>query len=416
MNRRAFLVTTGVAATAGCLGFGSSTQTDESGAKTATTDATATAAETATATATPDATSTDGSAATTDTEPLVNTLFGSENPKDAFETVVPFGNGEFICGGAVDGPQARSGWAASITGDGEKTGERVYEGGRGSEVEHGIQLADGYLFVGNISPNNRKNVVGWAVRTDPSGNPQWTWRHDPSGPSVAKGAARLSDGFLVAGTTIGDGQTAWLATLTTDGSLRSTRTFTEGSTVANGLLETDDGPVLLGARGADRLKPWLVGIGGASGNRWSKQYDVAGGYFDSGTVTADGYVLAGETDVSENTGNTLTVGTDPTGAVRWRDTFGEDGTESLLFGAETLADGDVAVVGGTLDNDAGTAVAEVLRYGPTGDRRFERTYENGRLSFLSDVIQRPDGALFCAGLGNYGGGNGDAWVLIVPSN
>jgi hypothetical protein len=436
MRRRALVGLVGGIATAGCLRLSGSddesttqppeTDAADGGEPTATPTATPTetptpvrtATETATATATASPTPTDSPTASPSptlgepgSDAIASKTIGGPGPRDAFEEVLPFGDEQYVCVGSLDGEDRTSGWAVSVDGELTPTGDATYVDGARTEFESAIQLADGYLLIGTLRPEGRDTSVGWVVKTDGSGQRQWAWRRESAAQSLAKDAVETDDGLLVAGTTLGDGQTGWVVELTDAGELRSERRFTDADTVINGMVDGPDGPVVAGGRSTDAIRPWVAGVDGTASVRWQTELDPEGGFFNKATAAPEGLLLVGETDPADGAGDGLVVWLAADRSVRWRDVIGKSTTETTLFDGTITADGDAAVAGGTLTDEG--ADAEVLRYGPDGSRRFRRSYGGPGADLFADVIERPDGTLLCAGLANFTETRGDAWVAVV---
>ena len=132
---------------------------------------------------------------------------------------LPVGDGYLVVGSTKSmAPNATSGWAIKLNGDGEAVWNRTYLEGQGSELRYALNLTDGYLFVGNQFLANG-DTNGYVVRTDTQGAP--VWKSILGGEKTDKlfSGFATPDGFVVMGLSYsyGNDSASWVVKLDKNG-------------------------------------------------------------------------------------------------------------------------------------------------------------------------------------------------------
>lgn len=258
-----------------------------------------------------------------DTEgtPIWNRTYGGTDD-DALNDLNRAGDGYVVVGATASGTTDVAGWALHIGPDGQERWERSLTGGDSTTAAAVAPLndTDGYILVGERTPDGGGASDAWATRVDGGGTPVWNQTYGENGLDTAVDLIATGDGLAFTGlTTTSDGtQDPWLVGLDRDGQQQS-------ATVA----ETD---------GRERIRA-LDGT--------SRQFAVVGSTEGS---NADGVFLAVEQDTSTDGGDTDPSGND--GGDTGSD--GSDGGDAGSGGS----DGGDAEPGGSDSDNTGSGVSD----------------------------------------------------------
>ena len=233
----------------------------------------------------------------------------------------------------------------------------------------------------------------------------------------------LADGGLaVAGRTTSKGagkQDMWVLRLDGSGNVVWDRTFGGGEDDwATSVVALADGGLavagLTASKGAGNADMWVLRLDGSGNVVWDRTFGGSENDWASSVVAlADGgLAVAGHTE-SKGAGDAdmWVLRLDGSGNVVWERTFG--GGESDEAGSVVaLADGGLAVAGSTRSKGAGTRDMWVLRLDGSGNVLWDRTFGGGLSDWASSVVALADGGLAVAGgTESKGAGKFDVWVL-----
>lgn len=249
--------------------------------------------------------------------PWWSRVFRRENVssfRDDFADGVPTDDGALLVGRTIASEfldrRNGDGWIAEISGhprwgadwqrayDPAGTSDGFVDDGRHAEFHAVTAVDDGYLVVGECSPDGPSestNTAAWALRIDADGEPEWsrTYRLDRGRDNQFRDVAAVDDGFLVAGVAGRDdsvtelhdyemrGQ-SWAAKL--DGRGRLRWQDSPGGTGLHAVEPTDAGGVFVG-RGDGRGR---VVAYDADGGRLGSHGSEVGGSDYTAVTTRDG--------------------------------------------------------------------------------------------------------------------------------
>jgi parallel beta-helix repeat protein len=160
------------------------------------------------------------------------------------------------------------------------------------------QTSDGgYLLAGATSDGAAGGLDFWLVKTNSVGDPQWTKIYGGANDDEAKSLVHTKDGgFAIVGNTASFGadgfSQAWLVKTDSSGNLQWTRTY-DGS--ANSLIQTSDGG--LAFAGSQEDNAWLVKTDSVGNVEWNQRFGNlhwTGYVGDRNSVSANSVIETGD--------------------------------------------------------------------------------------------------------------------------
>jgi hypothetical protein len=262
----------------------------------------------------------------------------------------------------------------------------------------------------------------WLVKTDASGNVQWSKTYGGIGPERAFALVQTTDGgYALAGDCF------WLVKTDSKGNMEWNRTLGGELDEAYTLVQTSDGGYALAGYTTADVGFYLLGNfrlvkADMNGNmQWNRTYGGTGYDVAFALVQASdgGYALAGSTESYGAGGSDAwLVKTDASGNVQWNKTYGEtyyDGAHALV----RTTDGGYALAGFTESYDVvvGRADFWLIKMDANGTMQWSSIYGGAKSDIAWTMVQTTDGGFALAGLtGYYAGVNGDVWLVKVDMN
>jgi len=301
-------------------------------------------------------------------------------------------------------------------------------GGTGNERAYSvIQTSDeGYALVGYTTSYGAGWRDFWLVKTDSSGNMEWSENFGGTGSDRAYSVIQTSDeGYALAGYTDSYGAGGWdfwLVKTDSSGNMEWSENFGgTGSDRAYSVIQTsDEGYALAGytdSYGAGGEDFWLVKADSSGNEKWSKTF---GGENDdeaySVIQTSDGgHALAGYTDSYGAGGEDFwLVKTDSSGNMEWSENFGGTGSDMACSVIQT-SDGGYTLAGYTGSYGAGMYDFWLVKTDSSGNEVGSRTFGGAGDDYAYSAVQTSDGGYVIAGsTESYGAGKEDFWLVNVP--
>ncbi len=259
----------------------------------------------------------------------------------------------------------------------------------------------GYILVGGTISFGAGDHDVWLIKTDSSGNEEWNKTFGGTDYDDAHSVQQTSDGgYIIAGSTVcfGAGKyDAWV--IKTDGSGNEEWSKTFGGTeddYAYYVQQTSDrGYVIAGETwsfGAGGKDAWLIKIDSSGNEEWSKTFGGKDGeWVQSVQQTSDkGYIIAGNIAFDE-TGNhdVLLIKTDSHGNEEWTKTFGGTGDEEGEKVQQT-SDGGYILVGGTTSFGNGSWDFWLVKTDSKGNKEWSKTFGGTEAEGAKEVQQTSD--------------------------
>jgi hypothetical protein len=232
----------------------------------------------------------------------------------------------------------------------------------------------------------------------------------------------VDGGYALAGYTVSYGAGTgdfWLVKTDGSGNAQWSKTYGGGySDSAYGLVQTVDGGYALagytGSYGAGIWDFWLVKTGSSGNMQWNRTYGGVG--FEEAYAlvqTSDGgYALAGLTEsFGAGSQDFWLVKTDGSGNAQWNRTYGGtggDGARSLI----QTGDGGYALAGVTIPLGSGYTDAYLVKTDSAGNMQWNKTYGGSVFDEAYALVQASDGRYALAGYTwSYGVGGHDFWLI-----
>lgn len=301
------------------------------------------------------------------------------NNDDEGNAVVQTSDGGFVAAGYTKsyGSGGTDFYLIKVDANGNQLWDRVF-GGTSDEEVYSMVLTDdgGFLLAGATSSFGSGSRDIWLVKTDASGNQQWTKTIGGLSSDGARSISKTSDGGYII--------TGW--------------TFSYGP----------------GAVG----NVWLVKTDAAGNMVWNKFFggtDVDRGL--SVKQTSDGgYILTGYT-ASSGAGldDMLLIKTDSLGNAQWQNTFGGSGRD---YGNSVIqsSDGGFVVTGYTLSSGAGGDDLWIVKTDELGNQLWSKTLGGAQSDVGNYLIETSDGSFVITGYTlSFGAGLHDVWLIKLAS-
>jgi hypothetical protein len=326
--------------------------------------------------------------------------------------------------GIVQFSNSVSASAATSHGDWSQT----YGGSNDEYAYSVVQTSDGgYALAGYTDSYGDGGFDFYLVKTDSSGNQNWTQTYGGSGDDLAYSLVQTRDGgYALAGYTDSFGAgyyDFYLVKTNSAGTEQWSKTYGgPGDDEASSLIQTSDGGYALAgwtdSFGGGGYKFYLVKTDSSGNMLWNTTYGGAGDSQAYSVIqTSDGgYALAGFTDSSGAGGNDFyLVKTDSQGNMIWNMTYGGIGDDKAFSLIQTN-DGGYALAGYTTSPTAGVYNFWLVKTNSNGTETWSQTYGSPGDSEAYSVIQTTDGGYALGGFTDtLGAGGYDVWLVKTDS-
>ena len=314
----------------------------------------------------------------------------------------------------------RSGFAASGW-------SQTYGGSGDDEAYSVVRTTDGgYALAGYTNSSGAGSYDFWLVKTNSSGTMQWNQTYGGSDDDEAFSVIQTNDtGYALAGTTTsyGAGETdAWLVKTDSSGNMQWSQTY--GGRAQDGaysVIQTSDGGYALAgptdSYGAGSYDFWLVKTNSSGTMQWNQTYGGTGDEQVWSVIqTSDGgYALTGYTNsFGAGSYDFWLVKTDSSGNMLWNRTYGSSGDDEAECVIQT-GDG-YAIAGYTNSTGAGGLDFWLVKTDSSGTSQWSQTYGGADDEAANAVLQTSDAGYALAGFtGSYGAGIYDGFLVKTDS-
>jgi predicted secreted protein len=282
-------------------------------------------------------------------------------------------------------------------------------GGTGTDNGWGetVQTSDGgFAIAGDTNSSGAGGYDFWLIKTDADGNMQWNKTYGGALNEQCGVMCQTSDGgYAMAGATSSFGagaQDFWLVKTDASGNMQWSKTYGGiGNEGVLAVVQTSDGGYALAGNtssfGAGIDDFWLVKTDASGNMLWNKTYGGIGndGAYGLVQTSEGGYTMAGYTHSFGAGGDDVwLVKTDTNGNMQWNKTFGGTGTEWAVYLVQS-SDGGYAIPGYTTSAGGGFR-AYLVKTDASGNLQWNKTYA-GTGEVAHHAIQTADGGYALAG-------------------
>ncbi|PNX46179.1 MAG: hypothetical protein BV457_08145 [Thermoplasmata archaeon M9B1D] len=355
--------------------------------------------------------------------------YGGSNIDVGYSVQQTNDNGYIVAGytrsyGNISG---RNIWLVKTDSSGNEIWNKTFGGNDDEEGESVQQTNDGGYIIAGYTKSfgaGMKDVI--LIKTDASGNQEWMkifgGTNDEEGYSVQQ---TTDGGYIIAGATSSfatGGRDMWVIKTNTSGDAQWTRSI--GGLQSDGAFSvqqtTDGGYILTGwtfSYGTGYLGSiWLVKIDELGYTQWHKVFggtDADRGYAVQQTSDG-GYIITGYTgSFGAGLYDLILIKTDESGNQTWMKTFGGTGRD---YGNDVkqTTDGGYITVGYTLSYGSGGDDVWVIKTDTLGNEQYNATY-GGTSSDVAYAVQQTNdgGYIICGHTLSFGAGVHDVWLIKI---
>lgn len=378
------------------------------------------------------------------TETTWSKTYGANSYASAYSVEQTSDGGYILAGRTHNSATGYDFWLVKVDSAGNMQWNKTY-GGTGGDFAYSVQQTSdgGYIFASTAYNPSSGGYDFWLVKTDGGGNMQWnntygstytdsmgaTWNYD----DVAYSVEQISDGgYVLAGSTGGDSGASldfWL--VKTDGSGNVEWSKAYGGfydDVAYSVQQTSDGGYILAGSTSNLANIFdialvydflLVKVDSEGNKQWSKSY--GGTRYDfaySVKQTSDGgYIVAGTRDYAGITGYAFwLVKTDGSGNMEWNKSYGGSRDE-MAYSVQQTSDGGYIAAGYTHSFGAGGEDIWIVKADGSGNLQWSKTYGSFYNDEAHSVEQTSDGGYIVAGyMISPDSHKRSFWLLKIPEN
>jgi len=289
------------------------------------------------------------------------------------------------------------------------------------------QTSDGGYIVAGYTYSFGAGGDVFLLKTNASGNLQWAKTFGGSSYEDALSVQQTSDGgYIVAGETYSFGAGSYdVFLLKTDasGNLQWTKTFGGiNLDYAHSVQQTSDGGYIVAGEtysfGAGWYDVFLLKTDASGNLQWAKTF--GGSDYDyawSVQQTSDGgYIVAGYTESFGAGGDVFLLKTDASGNLQWAKTFGGSYSDAA-YSVQQTSDGGYIVAGWTYSFGAGNEDAFLLKTDASGNLQWAKTFGGSHDEGALSVRQTSDGGYIVAGYTySFGAGGADVFLLKTDAS
>jgi len=348
---------------------------------------------------------------------------------DRAKSLVVTSDGGYAIAGRTEsfGEGDSDAWLVKTDASGNMMWNHTYGGTNFDAAMSLVVTSDGgYAIAGQTYSFGAGDVDFWLVKTDSSGNMVWQEAYGGTGLDRAYAVVVASDGgYALAGYTNSfesEGYDFWLVKTDSSGNMEWSQTYggTEYEYAFSLVATSDGGYAMAGETGSFGAEGdfWLVKTDASGNMLWSQNYGGARyERAESLAVTSDGgYVIAGDIAISDENVDVWLVKIDSSGNMVWQKTYGETAEDYGVSGDSPTSvvqtdDGGYAIAGYTGPSATGDD-AWLVKTDANGDMEWDQTYGESGVELALCVVQTSDGGyVLAAEKSKVGDEDFDFWLV-----
>jgi hypothetical protein len=349
--------------------------------------------------------------------------YGGTGEDIGYGQVIQTSDGGYAVSGYTDsfGAGGSDFWLIKTDADGNMQWNKTY-GGALDEVSGGMcQTNDGgYAMAGYTKSFGAGGQDFWLVRTGANGNAYWAKTYGGTGDDYAIYVIQSVDGgYVMSGYTNSfgaGGYDAYLVKTDASGNMQWSKTYGgNGTDYGYGVVQTSDGGYAISgyttSNGTNKEDAWLIKTDAAGNMQWNKTYGGTGTDEALGIVQSSdgGYAIEGYTNsFGAGSMDFYLVKTDAAGNMQWNKTYGTTAMELAIHGMQT-ADGGYAIIGITMAHGQDFLL---VKTDASGNLQWNMTYGGTGAENGYALLQTSDGGYVLTGNTNsFGAGGNDVWLV-----
>jgi hypothetical protein len=284
----------------------------------------------------------------------------------------------------------------------------------------------GYVIVGYTQSYGVGGTDFWLIKTDANGNEQWNRTFGGQGNDWSFSGHQTQDGgFIMTGYTSSYGAgnlDVWLVKTDATGDEQWSQTF--GDSLNDGgecVRQMQDGGFIITGMtesyGEGVSDVWLIRTDADGNEEWSSTFggsDEDQGY--SVQETQDGgFIVAGATRSYSTSGNDAwLIKMNNNGGMIWEVRFGEEWNEDNARSVQQTVDGGYVMVGSTSSYGAGDSDVWLIKTDANGNEEMNQVFGEEDTDYGYSVQQTQDGGYIIAGDKAFNStAGGDIWLIKV---
>tara|TARA_B100000575_G_scaffold213144_1_gene173939 strand:- start:108 stop:1403 length:1296 start_codon:yes stop_codon:yes gene_type:complete len=297
-------------------------------------------------------------------------------------------------------------------------------GGTTNDVGHSVQQTNdgGYIITGQTYQDTGSNGKIFLIKTDENGNEEWSQTFDNY--SIGFDVKQTNDGgYIITGHTdfssIGVGD---IYLIKTDGSGNEQWSQTFGAMdidTSYSVQQTTDGGFIItgetysfGGMGDDYC--YLIKTDENGNEQWSQTFDNNSIGLDVKQANDGGYIItgsiAGSADTGYFVGDLYLIKTDENGEEQWSQTFGGTGVD-VGYSVQQTTDGGYIITGWTTTSDFFGRDVYLIKTDGNGNEQWSQTFGGTGVDEGYSVQQTTDGGFIITGKTSSFGSGADVYLI-----
>jgi len=310
-------------------------------------------------------------------------------------------------------------------GEGAIEWEKTFGGGFSEEGYSVQQTSDGGYIVAGVSYSSENMDDAYLIKTDGTGNSQWTKTYGGPSTDYGRSVQQTNDGgYIITGQKHSSGNYYDVYLIKTDESGSTAWSKTYGGSDGDwgwSVQQTNDGGYIVAgfteSFGSGELDVYLIRTNENGDTLWTETYGGSGmEYSKSVDQTNDGgYIVAGYADLSgAEDYDVYLIKTDANGNCQWTKTYGGTAWDKG-FSVKQTSDGGYIVAGWTASYGSGSCDVYLIKTDENGNSQWTKTYGGTDDDKGYSVCETSDGGYIVAGY-TKSSGNGSADIYLIKTD